>query len=60
MKILNMDLKHGEITVKTENLNDLWTLYNTIRQGDEASARTQRRVVLKEGTKGERKAMRLK
>ena len=55
-----MDLKHGEITVKTENLNDLWTLYNTIRKGDETSARTQRRVVLKEGTKGERKAMRLK
>jgi protein pelota len=55
-----MDLKHGEITVKTENLNDLWTLYNIIREGDETSARTQRRVVLKEGTKGERKAMRLK
>ncbi|GAI67148.1 unnamed protein product, partial [marine sediment metagenome] len=47
-------------TVKTENLNDLWTLYNIIAKNDKISARTYRRVVLKEGSKGERKPMSLK
>ncbi|MFX1417403.1 MAG: mRNA surveillance protein pelota [Promethearchaeota archaeon] len=60
MKILNIDNKHGEITVKTENLNDLWSLYNIINKDDIVSSLTQRRVVLKEGTKGERKLMKLK
>jgi len=60
LKILEIDQKHKEITVKPENLNDLWTLYNIICEGDEISARTQRRVVLKEGSKGERKVMKLK
>ena len=59
MRILNIDQKHGEITVKTENLNDLWSLYNIINKDDKVSSLTQRRVVLKEGTKGERKLMRL-
>ncbi|UCD00448.1 MAG: mRNA surveillance protein pelota [Promethearchaeota archaeon] len=60
MKILDINQKQGEITVKTENLYDLWTLYNVINEDDEVTALTQRRVVLKEGTKGERKVMRLK
>jgi len=60
LKIHNIDKKKEEITVTPDNLNDLWTLYNIIRVGDEISARTQRRVVLREGTKGERKTMRLK
>jgi protein pelota len=60
LKILEISKKHNEITIKPESLNDLWTLYNIISEGDEVSARTQRRVVLKEGSKGERKMMRLK
>ncbi|MBY8991307.1 MAG: mRNA surveillance protein pelota [Candidatus Lokiarchaeota archaeon] len=60
MKILEIDQKLREAIVKPENLNDLWTLYNIIREGDEVSARTQRRVILKEGSKGERKTMTLK
>lgn len=60
MKILEIDKKLREIIVKPENLNDLWTLYNIISEGDEVSARTQRRVILKEGSKGERKVMTLK
>ena len=60
MKILYIDKKKVEISVRIENLNDLWTLYNVISEGDEVSARTQRRVVLKEGSSGERKVMRLK
>jgi len=60
LKILEENQKQGAITVKIENLNDLWTLYNIIFKGDKASARTQRRVILKEGSKGERKPMYLK
>ncbi|MHA2473472.1 MAG: mRNA surveillance protein pelota, partial [Promethearchaeota archaeon] len=60
MKILEIDKRSEEVTVKIENLNDLWTLYNIISEGDEVTARTQRRVVLKEGTSGERKTMSLK
>ncbi|MFW9902286.1 MAG: mRNA surveillance protein pelota [Candidatus Thorarchaeota archaeon] len=59
MRILNIDQKHGEITVKIENLNDLWSLYNIINKDDKVSSLTQRRVIIKEGTKGERKLMRL-
>ena len=34
MKILNIDQKHGEISVKTESLNDLWSLYNIINKDE--------------------------
>jgi len=60
LKIITFDKKHGEVTVKIENLYDLWSLYNVINKDDEVSALTQRRVILREGTKGERKSMRLK
>jgi len=60
LKILEQDKKLEEITIKIENLNDLWTLYNIISKNDKVSARTYRRVVLKEGSKGERKPMTLK
>lgn len=60
MKILEIDKKEEVITVKTEDLNDLWTLYNVIAKNDKISARTHRKVVLKEGSKGERKPMYLK
>ncbi len=60
MKILDFDQKQNVITIKVENLNDLWTLYNVISKNDKVAARTQRRVVIKEGSKGERKPMFLK
>ncbi len=60
MKILEIDKKYENVSVRTENLNDLWTLFNVIDKNDEVSARTHRRVVLKEGSKGERKQMNLK
>ena len=61
MKILEKDLKQaqGSITVKVESLNDLWTLYNVIAKDDYVTAVTRRRVILKEGTSGDRKTMRL-
>lgn len=60
MKILEQDLKKHEIKVQVQDLNDLWTLYNIISAGDEVFALTQRRVVMKEGSSGERKLMRLR
>ena len=60
MKILELNQRQGDITVKVETLNDLWTLYNIISKNDKVATRTQRRVVLKEGSKGERKPMFLK
>jgi len=60
LKILEIDKKYENVSVRTENLNDLWTLFNVIDKNDEVSARTHRRIVLKEGSKGERKQMNLK
>ena len=34
MKILFKDLKHGEIKLVAENLDDIWHLYNVIDEGD--------------------------
>ncbi|MEJ2251739.1 MAG: mRNA surveillance protein pelota [Candidatus Lokiarchaeota archaeon] len=59
MKIVEQNTKTGEITVLVENINDLWTLYNIILKDDIVSALTQRRVVMQEGSSGERKVMRL-
>ncbi len=59
MKIIEFNKKQQEFVIKTENLNDLWTLYNIITADDIITARTHRRVILKEGTKGERKPMTL-
>ena len=60
MKIIEINKKQQEITVKTETLNDLWTLYNVLSKDDIVITRTQRRIVFKEGSKGERKSMVLK
>jgi len=59
LKILEKDLKEGRLTLKVESLNDLWTLYNVISKNDHVTTVTRRRVILKEGTSGERKTMRL-
>lgn len=60
MKILELNTNLEELTLKVESLNDLWSLYNVISKDDEITSRTQRRVVIKEGSKGERKPMSLK
>jgi protein pelota len=59
MKILDQNTKTKEITVRVENINDLWALFNIISKDDIVSALTQRRVVMQEGSSGERKLMRL-
>jgi protein pelota len=44
MKIVEKDLKKGEITLIIENMNDLWHLYNILFPGDIVHARTMRRT----------------
>ena len=34
MKVIFKDLKHGEIKLVPENLDDIWHLYNVIDEGD--------------------------
>jgi protein pelota len=60
LKIVKQNKKQGEITVRIEDLNDLWSLYNVISKGDKIVSLTSRRVVMKEGSSGERKIMKLK
>lgn len=44
MKILDMDIKHDQITVIPEFLDDFWVLYNVIQKGDIVYSRTTREV----------------
>ncbi len=57
MKIFRVDLKKGEIKLQAESLNDLWALYNVLYPGDKLEGRTTRRVVVREGEKGDRRPM---
>lgn len=34
MKVIFKDLKHGEIKLMPENLDDIWHLYNVVEEGD--------------------------
>ncbi|MBS7634359.1 mRNA surveillance protein pelota [Candidatus Bathyarchaeota archaeon] len=44
MKILDMDIKHNQVTVTPEFLDDFWVLYNVIQRGDIVYSRTTREV----------------
>jgi len=63
MKVLEHDRKRGTMKVVSQNIDDLWTLYNVIRKGDLIYARTSREVKAEEEvirpTKGKRVAMSL-
>ncbi|MCP4761559.1 MAG: mRNA surveillance protein pelota [archaeon] len=59
MQILHSDFKKGIMKVMTQSLDDLWILYNIIKPNDIVGARTFRRVVRRDGDKGERKPMHL-
>ncbi len=52
MKILKKDLKHGEVFLEAEDLDDLWYLSQLIDAGDIVRALTQRKIKLsdKDGT----------
>jgi len=53
MKIIKQDLRHGEITIKVENLDDLWYLSQIIEVGDFVKGGTIRKIKI--GKEGERK-----
>lgn len=51
MKILKKDLRHGEVFLEAEDIDDLWYLSQLIDEGDVVRALTQRKIKLtdKEG-----------
>ena len=63
MKIIFKDLKHGEIKLVPENLDDIWHLYNVIEEGDIIRAITFRTTDEKDdkirSKKTEKKRMKL-
>jgi len=63
MKIIFKDLKHGEIKLMPENLDDIWHLYNIINEGDIVRGITYRTEAGKDdkirSKKSEKKRMKL-
>jgi protein pelota len=59
MQVLLDNTRNEELVVLIDCLDDLWVLYNILKAGDRLKGRTFRRVVLREGDKGERKPMTL-
>ena len=48
MKLIYKDLKHGEIKLIPENMDDIWHLYNLIKKGDLVRAMTYRSIEQKD------------
>ncbi len=62
MEILKQDLKHGIITLKPTNMDDLWHLQQILEIGDKVTSKTERRTTIKRGSeivKGEREIITL-
>ncbi|MCK5031505.1 MAG: pelota family protein, partial [Thermoplasmatales archaeon] len=63
MKVIFKDLKHGEIKLMPENLDDIWHLYNIIDEGDIVRGLTYRTEEGKDdkirSKKSEKKRMKL-
>ena len=63
MKVVFRDLKHGEIKLVAENLDDIWHLYNIVEEGDLVRAVTFRTDEQKDdkirSKKSEKKRMKL-
>ncbi len=60
MRVLKKDLRHGLMTLKVENPDDLWHLGNVLEEGDLLKTRTMRKVAVKAGGEfrlGEKKPM---
>jgi len=49
MQIIKRDLKHGEVTVKITNQEDLWHLSHVIEQTDIVKGQTERKIKIGEG-----------
>ncbi len=48
MKIIHSDLKHQEVKVKVENLDDLWYLNTIVEEGDTLEGQTVRKIKIGE------------
>ena len=59
MRILEEDYKKGVVKLQIETLDDLWVIYNVLREGDIVYARTTREVKVGEGSHGSRLPMTL-
>ena len=63
MKLIYKDLKHGEIKLIPENMDDIWHLYNLIKKGDLVRAMTYRSIEHKDdkirSKKAEKKRIKL-
>ena len=63
MKVVFKDLKHGEVKLVAENLDDIWHLYNIVEEGDLVRAMTFRTDEQKDdkirSKKAEKKRMKL-
>jgi protein pelota len=60
MRMLKKDLRHGLMTLKVENPDDLWHLSHVLQEGDLLKTRTMRKVAVKAGGEfrlGEKKPM---
>lgn len=56
MKVIFKDLKHGEIKLMPENLDDIWHLYNLVEEGDLVRGLTFRTDDQKDDKKRSKKA----
>jgi protein pelota len=54
VRIIEEDLKRGYLKIQCETLDDLWVLYNVIREGDIIYAKTTREVKFHESGEGSR------
>ena len=62
MEIIKQDLRHGIITVKPINMDDLWHLQQILEAGDKVRSKTERRATIRRGSeiiKGEREIITL-
>jgi len=61
LRVLKRDVKKGIVKLVPENLDDLWSLYNIIQEGDRVFAQTSREIKIKRDdarpTKGKRRSM---
>lgn len=57
VRILEEDYKQGWIKLQVETLDDLWVLYNILRESDIVYAKTTREVKVSNGSQGSRLPM---
>ncbi|MEM1638503.1 MAG: mRNA surveillance protein pelota [Desulfurococcaceae archaeon] len=57
MKILEENIKHGAIKLQIETIDDLWVLYNILRENDVVYAKTTREVKVGDYSEGSRLPM---